>query len=71
MRYLSYVCVSSTSNHIREICITEMLARTIKNIINTSLSNMILDNEKQHNELIKQLKENNKLIKEKEKLNDD
>ena len=48
-----------------------MLARTIKNIINTSLSNMILDNEKQHNELIKQLKENNKLIKEKEKLNDD
>ena len=35
------------------------------------MSNMILDNEKQHNELFKQLKENNKLIKEKEKLNDD
>ena len=47
MRYLSYVCVLSTPPHIKEICITEMLARTIKNIMNSSTAKLILDNENQ------------------------
>lgn len=51
MRYLSYVCVLSTPPHIKEICITEMLARTIKNIMNSSTAKLILDNEIEYNDL--------------------
>ena len=48
MRYLSYACVIATPPHVKEICMTEILARTIKNIINSSVSKLILDNEIEH-----------------------
>ena len=44
MRYLSHVAVSSQVPHVKEICLTEMLARTCKNILNYQLSQLILEN---------------------------
>jgi hypothetical protein len=34
IRYLSYIAVLSQVPHVQEICITEMLARTCKNVLN-------------------------------------
>ena len=38
VRYLSHIAVLSQVPHVREICVTEMLARTAKNILNGQLS---------------------------------
>jgi len=35
IRYLSHIAVLSQVPHVREICVTEMVARTIKNILNS------------------------------------
>lgn len=48
MRYLSHVVVMSQVPHVREICVTEMLARTCKNIINYQLSQTILENKEDY-----------------------
>jgi len=44
MRYLSHVLVLSRVPHVKDICAVDMIARTIKNILNKSLSEMIIDN---------------------------
>ena len=44
MRYLSHVCVLTGVPHVKDLCVTEMLARTFKNIINTKLSELLLEN---------------------------
>jgi hypothetical protein len=51
MRYLSHVAVLSEVPHIQDICLTEMLARTCKNIINSQLSQLILENKEKYEEL--------------------
>lgn len=51
MRYLSHVLVLSQVAHVKELCITEMLARTCKNILNRNMSELILDNKKEFNQL--------------------
>lgn len=48
MRYLSHVACLSKVPHVREICITEMFARVMKNIINAQLAQLILDNKKEY-----------------------
>ena len=48
MRYLSHVAVSSQVPHVKELCLTEMLARTCKNILNYQLSQLILENKEDY-----------------------
>lgn len=48
MRYLSYMAALSQIPHVREICVTEMLARTFKNILNLKMAELILDNKAEH-----------------------
>ena len=38
MRYLSNVAMLSNLKHVKDLCITEMLARTLKRIFNKALS---------------------------------
>ena len=42
MRYLGVVAQGTTLPHIRDICYTEMFARTLKRLFNTNISNLIL-----------------------------
>lgn len=44
MRYLSHICVLTQMPHVLELCVTEMLARTIKRILNKQMSGLILEN---------------------------
>jgi len=66
MRYLSHVAVMSQVPHIQDICLTEMLARTCKNIINSQLSQLILENKEKYEELKIVQKMKNKILHEKE-----
>ena len=68
MRYLSHVAVLSQIPHVKQICVTEMLARTIKNIINYQLSQIILENKEDHKQLEAVLKQKNNILKEKESI---
>jgi hypothetical protein len=49
MRYLSHICVLTHVPHVKDICVIEMLARTCKNIINTKMSELILENKIEYN----------------------
>lgn len=51
MRYLSHVAVISNVPHIIEICVNEMLARTCKNILNEKLSELVVDNKVEYDQL--------------------
>lgn len=42
MRYLGVVAQGTILPHIRDICYTEMFARTLKRLFNTNISNLIL-----------------------------
>ena len=53
--------------HVRELCVTEMLARTCKNIINLKMSELILDNKAEYNQLKNLLNKKEMEIKDKEK----
>lgn len=48
IRYLSHVACLSEVPHVREICITEMFARVCKNVVNSQLSELILDNRREY-----------------------
>ena len=52
MRYLGKVAQKSTLKHVKDLCVTEMLARTLKRIFNKALSEQILKHQerKQANE---------------------
>ncbi len=52
MRYLGLVTSLSLSPHIQDICITEMVARTLKRIFNTQISGNILRNQERMKEII-------------------
>ena len=52
IRYLSYIAALSYIPHVREICATEMLARTIKNTMNQKMTELIQDNRVEHDQLI-------------------
>ena len=41
IRYLSHIAILSQVPHVQEICVTEMLARTCKNILNLQMSNIL------------------------------
>jgi hypothetical protein len=43
MRYLGLVTSLSVVPHVKDLCITEMLARSCKNILNKQVAAMILD----------------------------
>lgn len=51
IRYLSHVACISEVPHVREICITEMFSRAAKNIINQQMSQLILDNKQEFEQL--------------------
>jgi hypothetical protein len=53
--------------HVRELCVTEMLARTCKNIINLKMSELILDNKAEYNQLKNLLNQKEIEIKDREK----
>ena len=55
MRYLGHICLLTSYKHIREICVTEMLARTIKNVFNTKLSELLMENQIEHRHLVSRL----------------
>ena len=42
MRYLGTVAQNTTLPHIRDICYTEMFARTLRRLFNTNISGLIL-----------------------------
>jgi len=44
MRYLGNVAEQSKLKHVKDLCVTEMLARTLKRTFNTALSQLILTN---------------------------
>ena len=44
MRYLGKVAQSSKLKHVKDLCFTDMLARTLKRIFNIALSQLILHN---------------------------
>lgn len=66
MRYLSYIAALSQIPHVREICVTEMLARTFKNILNLKMSELILDNKAEYDIYTSLLQKMEQKIKEKE-----
>ena len=60
MRYLGDVAKLSKLKHVTDLCITEILARTLKRFFNTACSNLILKAARDASELIqirKQLEE--------------
>ena len=63
MRYLSYVMVTSQVRHVKDICLNEILARTCKNILNASLSSLILDNKRNYDNNMIILRQRERRIK--------
>ena len=45
MRYLGKVAELSKLKHVKDLCITEMLARSLKRIFNSAMSQLILNNQ--------------------------
>ena len=56
IRYLSHIYVLSSCTHIKDLCLTAMLARTIKNVINQRLSDLVLTSKQELQELQRELK---------------
>jgi hypothetical protein len=50
MRYLGMVTSLSVVPHVRDVCITEMVARACKNIINKQVAGMILEHQRRFQE---------------------
>ena len=69
MRYLSHVLVLSQVQHVKELCIVDMLARTVKNILNRNFSELILENQTEHESLRQECKQKEKEIMLKKKYN--
>ena len=46
MRYLGLVATKSELPHVKDICITEMIGRTLKRVFNTQISSLILNHQK-------------------------
>jgi hypothetical protein len=51
MRYLGEVATQTSMTHIKEICVIEMCARTLKVILNMEISRKIL----KHRDLVREL----------------
>lgn len=45
MRYLGWVALKAELPHVKDICITEMVARTLKRLFNTQISGLVLNNQ--------------------------
>lgn len=43
MRYLGWVASKSELTHVKDICIIEMVARTLKRLFNTQITSLILN----------------------------
>lgn len=50
--------------HVRELCLTEMIARTAKDYINRKIANLIMQNKAQYDSLKQQSKEYEAKIEE-------
>ena len=50
MRYLGMVTSLSVVPHVRDVCITEMISRACKNIINKQIAGMILEHQRRFQE---------------------
>lgn len=57
MRYLGVVAQNTTLPHIRDICYTEMFARTLRRLFNTNISNLILKHQERTVENKKEIQE--------------
>lgn len=55
MRYLGQVAFICASPHIKDICLTEMFARTLKRIFNTQVSQNILENQQHLHDVAEEL----------------
>lgn len=53
MRYLGAVAQLSRLKHVKDLCITEMLARTLKRFFNTACSRMVLQSSRDSEDLVK------------------
>jgi len=62
-RYLSHICVLTQVPHVKDLCVTEMLARTFKNIMNQKLSELVLENKIEYKQLAQRFKDLEKEIK--------
>lgn len=62
MRYLGTVASACSIPHIKDICITEMFARTLKRMFNTQISQEILDHNQRHEFTLAQLNEKEQQI---------
>jgi hypothetical protein len=68
MRYLSHINIMSQMPHVKEICLTEMLARTCKNIMNEKVSELILENKVEHDFWISEKQRLEKMLLTKKEL---
>ena len=57
MRYLGRVAELSKLKHVKDICITEMLARSLKRIFNAAVSWMIIRHQDRKRECEEELRE--------------
>jgi hypothetical protein len=48
MRYLGMVTQLSVVPHVRDLCITEMIARSAKNIINKQVAAMVIEHQRRY-----------------------
>ena len=61
MRYLGDVAKLSKLKHVKDLCITEILARTLKRFFNTACSNLVLQTARDAEELNRVRKQLNEL----------
>ena len=67
MRYLSHAAVISQVPHVIDICVNEMVARTCKNIMNKKISELIIENKVEYDQLLELKKAKDQQLKEAEK----
>lgn len=66
LRYLSHIAIMSQVQHVVDICINEMVARTCKNILYHQLGLMISENQTEFHDLLKQKEKMKETLREKQ-----
>ena len=62
MRYLSHISVLTQMPHVLELCVTEMLARTVKRIMNRQMSELVMENRQEYRYLEELIDVNKKQV---------
>ena len=63
MRYLGDIASLSKFRHVKDLCITDMFARTLKRLFNSQLSNQILNQNQREEEIARELDEIERRVK--------